>query len=352
MAATVLLVHGMGRHPSNGWDASWRESIVENLRQYAPYSEKSAAEVEAQDLHFHAVGYDAVFEQGFRSRWNGLAGALADAALPLGMRRVLEVLQSDDDPREVDVFWHYLLDPLLWVSLGQARERVIASVAEELAKGAMGAQQRGERVHIIAHSLGTSVVHDTLLAMTDRPDGAFDPDRSGLRWDSLTQVANVSRLLCAIRSPSAVLPVEAFKPHRSRVRPGAGGLVRRFLDARHRLDPFTFPRTFQPDWSRFGGHTFRVLQRFDSPKGVHDFETHFDCPGVHLPCLRGITGRGTLGKSAEVEGAWRRYDLLYGRDVSLPLESLRLRLEPSTERELGIVDLADYLRRAAQVVFA
>ena len=58
---------------------------------------------------------------------------------------------------------------------------------------------------------GTSVVHDTLLCLTDPKytRGKLDPDAGGKRWDSLITFANVSRLLQAEgRKIGAAVPAD------------------------------------------------------------------------------------------------------------------------------------------------
>src|SRR5204862_351172 len=83
--------------------------------------------------------------------------------------------------RVPEYFWTHLLDVLLWCGLAQAREAVIAAVAEQLVDGLVTAIDSGARAHIVAHSLGTSVVHDTLLCLTDPKyaSGQLDPEDRG-----------------------------------------------------------------------------------------------------------------------------------------------------------------------------
>ena len=73
----VFLVHGVGRHDVGEWDVSWRNAILAELRRYAPFDQKTAAEIEAEDICFRPISYDAVFEENFRQPWTNLAGALA-----------------------------------------------------------------------------------------------------------------------------------------------------------------------------------------------------------------------------------------------------------------------------------
>ena len=72
--AYVFLVHGVGKHETEEWADPWKKALLDDLRRYAPYREKTAEEIERDDIAFVPISYDSVFE-GFRTRWGDLAGA-------------------------------------------------------------------------------------------------------------------------------------------------------------------------------------------------------------------------------------------------------------------------------------
>lgn len=343
----VFLVHGMGEHAA-GWSAAWQARLEENAKLFSPYFEGTRKL--ADDVEFVEVVYDSVFEKDYRQRWKDLAGALQDSALPAAIKPALSELAQVESAKLPEFAWTHLLDPLLWFGLGQARQAVIAKVNKELTKGAKRAQAAGAQLHILAHSLGTSVVHDSLLCLAADAPKVFDPERGGKRWKTLVTVANVSRMLNATESPSDSLPTSAFRPHFSRVRPG--DLVGDFVNVRHRVDPFTFPRTFAPDWTNPGVLTLEP-DRFDELLQVHDLETQFDHPLVARECLRRITGRATLGaKPEQLDAAWKRYQQRYGKSGTFAFQNLSALLAPDANRDLGLGELARYLTTYAKEVLA
>jgi len=308
----VFLVHGMGSCPP-GWSANWQQSIGRLAKNFEPYKGGRAL---TEDLKFVEIHYDHVFDgteakPGYRRRWNSLATALQDANLPADVRPAIDLLRSDDPGHgaAVDFFWTHLLDPLLWYGLLEARKAVLATVCDQLITGLEAAIAAGARAHIVAHSLGTSVVHDALVCLTDSDftQGRLDPFQGGRRWDSLTNVANVARLLRATRSPSSRLGVADYDPLRSRVHPSDGGLVRRFINIRHRWDPFTFLRTFGDQLS-YGGCQYFLGLRFAKPLAIHDLETQIARPDVAAEILRTVLGNQQFGRDAEIDAGRPAYN--------------------------------------------
>jgi len=347
-ANVVILIHGMGSHQV-GWSAEWIACLEANAKLFAPYA--AGKRELSEDLEFVEIAYDEpVFELGYRQRWKDLAGALQDAALPAALKPALTELAQLQDAKLPEFAWTHLLDPLLWFGLNQARQAVIAEVGAQIATAMVGAQAKAANVHLLAHSLGTSVIHDTLLCLAaDKPSG-FDPKKGGKRFSTLVTVANVSRLLNAWESPSDKLPTAAFKPHSSRVRPG--DLVADFVNVRHRSDPFTFPRCFTPDWS---APSVRTLEpdRFDELMHVHDLATQVDHPVVARKILSLFTGRETLGtKAGEMDAAWERYGKRYGKSGLFAFQNLASLLEPDANRDLGPGELARYLTAYAREALA
>jgi len=344
----VLLIHGIGAH-GNGWSAGWQQCLRENAELFDPYA--NDAKAFDADVAFAEITYDQVFEQGFRQRWQSLAGALADAALPSAVRTVFSELAQSPDARLPHSLWTHGLDAILWYAVGQARQAVIAEVALQLAEALRRAQRDEADVHILSHSLGTSVVHDTLLCLAAAPDTkkAFDPKLGGQRWTSYVSVANVSRVMGALASPSDDLAVADFRPHSSRVQ--GKDLVSTFVNVRHQLDPFTFPRRFKPEWASPPYWPIEV-DRFDEPAHIHDLETQMDHPLAARTCLRLFTGRKGMGSKTEMDAAWRRYDQKYGRSGGNLFGSLRLLLEPDAERLLGPGEFARYVIACGKEVLA
>jgi hypothetical protein len=331
----VFLVHGAGKHPvaADGratWAEPWKAALLEELGRYAPYDGLTPEEVEAEHLCFWPVGYDAVFEDGFRKVWGNLAGMVAGAAVPLPapVRAAAQWVAHSQSAGDAQAFfWEKALDALLWSTLGLARAAVKARVAKQLVAGIRAmVRENGaaDRAHIVAHSLGTSVVHDTLVALTREAglhEGVLDP--SQFRWQSLTMVANTSRLLESAVDLSPGTRREDFEAHRSILRPDrADSCCRAYLSARHRLDPITWPRPFHPDWPS-GAYREVVLDRFADPRRVHDFDHYVRAPEFHVRLFRSLLGRPDLGTRAERLAAQEAYEAQYPVSTTSAFAELR-----------------------------
>ena len=342
----VFLVHGMGEHSAK-WSERWQTCIANNAKLFAPYADGSAKL--GDDVAFEEITYDEVFDEDYLSVWQDVAGAAASPMLPPAVQIVLEEIAQSPNAKLPAFFWKSAMDVVLWATFPQAREAVVAKVTDKLMAGIGRAQADGASIHMLAHSLGTSVIHDALLCGAAKPESAkvFDPKKGGFQWKSYTTVANVSRLLTASESPSDHLGVESFRPHNSRVRPG--DLVGTFVNVQHVLDPFTFPRTFKPDWGNLAFWPERP-DRYDELIHIHDLETQFDHPLVARRCLRLFTGRNNLGRPAEMDAAWHRYEQKYGRSGVAGFDELKALIEPDAERKLGAGELARYLATYAKEV--
>lgn len=353
----MFLVHGVGKHPA-GWDSSWKAALIGELQRYAPYEEMTAEEIESDVIAFVPIGYDEIFE-GFRERWGDLASALAetnlvpDRALQKGLRWVADHGEADGFEQ---VFWEKVLDALLWTFNPIARARVMASVSQQLVDGliAMAGENGEPNSHIVAHSLGTSVTHDStiaLMAARDVHEGALAP--KFFKWTSLFMVANTSRLLEPWVDLSDDLDVDDFNVYRSAIQPGLRGSVcRSYFNARHRIDPITWPRCFGPrDWQDDAFLDIE-LTRFDELQNVHNFEHYVADPAVHLRLFRKVLGNKRLGTREEVRRAIEGYERDYPLQASIELDNLRSLLGGDFEKRLGPAKLAEYLTRVFEEVRA
>ncbi len=341
----VFVVHGMGTYPADTWAEPWKQALYENLRLYKPYVGMDDSQIEAEHLEILPISYDAVFEDGFRENWERGVRQLENVAVLGKLGPVFEWIRNAEET-DRSIFMDYLLDPLLWFTVPQARQAVIARVAAQLSNGLDRIKtETGELdAHIIAHSLGTSVIHDTLLCIShNKLSGEFTHPRN-LRWETLVMVANVSRLLQAWQRVSSQIPVAKFKVHASAVRPhGTDALVKSYINLRHRADPFTWPREFDPeDWD---SRAFKPLEvkRYDELKQVHDFDTYIDQPRAHVRIFQQILGDRRLATRLEQEAAWSSYKQVYGNEAGDEFQDLRALLGGNSERKMGLVELAKFL---------
>ena len=352
----VFLVHGVGRHEVGDgefaeWAAPWRDALITQLRRYAPYDQKTSEEIIADDICFWPVSYDAIFRENFQQVWGNLAGALVDneivGATP-ALKSALESVANSESAEDIEkFFWDNALDAILWFTLGLAHASVKARVAKQLVEGiaAMADENNGDmsRAHIVAHSLGTSVIHDTVVSLaheSDLHEGVLDP--TNFSWQSITMVANTSRLLEAAVDISPGTSPSDFKAHTSICRPGQGGIVDNYVNVRHQIDPITWPRMFSPDWA--SGYREYRLDRFSDPKAVHDFEHYVQEPRLHRRMLRMFLGNLSLGDSDERKAAKADYEAEHPQSLSNLYQGLRDQLPNGAD--LNPVKIGKYLMSA------
>lgn len=353
MARTYLfLVHGVGKHPAETWSDSWKRVLIDKLRTYAPYKERSPEAIERDTIRFIDVGYDSVFE-GFRKDWEDLEEVLASTAFALGpdLRAALEWVASQDaDVRAI--FLEKVLDALLWATNPQARAAVIAHVNDQLGRHLveMNLENEGANTaHLLAHSLGTSVISDALIGLRSERwvhEGAWDSTR--FRWRSLTMLANTSRLLEPRFDVSDALDREDFRVYGSGLFPGTeGSIVQRYTTVRHRVDPITWPNAFQPgDSWRSPAYSEVETVHFDDVANVHDFGTYASNPSVHLPLFRTILGNQHLGSSSELAQARQSRARDFPRVAGVEFQHLRDLIGGNPTQPISLRRLVEFLVNA------
>jgi hypothetical protein len=310
----VFLIHGMTNLKSaKEWKASYDELLPElygryDCSSYLPFDEQ---------FELKPIFYNDEFD-ALRKQW---AKAAADV-LPLmkpgnyGGAALTQLTEWAEGADKDEVLKTHVLDVLLYRFFPNVAAAVRASVHEQMLAGIKGAK----RWSVVAHSLGTSVMHDTLVWMFDpaAPKGRLPAD--GFRLETLAMVANVSRVL-----ESSGYVDEAGKPlasrwdvYRSVVSPGAKpsqGVCASFLNAWHTWDPIPLPKQFKPlpDWpdapTRATDGAFLDIEIGDiedlsKPLDVHDIGHYLRNPSVHIPLFRSLIpigpgGRGLISADEE-----------------------------------------------------
>lgn len=345
----VFLFHGMGKQVKGEWHKPFIESFHSALQHYSPYKGLSKKKIEEEHFKFIPINYDSVFE-GYRKRWKKNANGVRDrvAAENKEIGRVFEWLGTsiEDDDKVETIFWDSLLDPLIWYGLPEARQAVVAKVNTQIgaALKTMYAEERTNTAHILAHSLGTSVMHDSLISLRHFPDheGLFDP--ASHKWRTIGMIANVSRLLESKFKLDANIPRNAYKAYNSILNPGsADSICANYVNVRHRADPFTMPRRFNPgDWPTNAYSDIETV-RFNDIKLVHSFTHYMENPRVHLPLIRLISGRVVLGTGPEIKKVWNEYIEKYPQSASIEFDSFRNLFSNDPDKKLDIKKLAKFL---------
>jgi hypothetical protein len=188
--------------------------------------------------------------------------------------------------------------------LPQVREQVRASVRKQILD-VLKAKAMNEPIRwsVIGHSLGTSVVHDTIHAMyTDKKAPLVASDT---RPKVIAMIANVSRVL------ETDSDVYTSFTHPSLDK--AAGACDYLINARHEWDLFTVPKMFRPtdDWpdldTRHAGRYVPVTINAIANKNIHDVAHYLANPKVHVALFRALTFQSAVSDD-EAAVASRRYE--------------------------------------------
>ena len=341
----VLLVHGVGKQPAGSWWKLWELTLFDALRSYAPYLGRSDQEL-AEDFRFWPCSYDDISDI-YAKNWQDLAKAIhhADVVANPGMAAALAWVAGQDSSLQ-KVFYDDVLDVILWYGIPQARAAMQARVAEAIVKGFAAAARDGADVHLISHSLGTSVAHDAIVGLVAA--NLLSPARK--RLSSVSALANTGRLLQAWADVDAHTDLTRYAPYTSVLRPGPRGMTSHYANFHHQIDPITWPLRFAPpDWAH-DSYSDVMTVNFANPAHVHDADHYLANPQVHLPILRMITGDQNLGAESEVKAAWAAFSAKFPNTTSRLFQELKSLFHDDSDRRLSIPELTKYLTLAFRVL--
>lgn len=302
----LFCIHGMGEH-----DNSWQNKGIQVLKSaFKDFDRTSQLDFDEM-FEVVPIVYNDIFKET-RDRANADFAAFRSA--------LMADLDSVDETRrdvlgrqiekygellgtgEGNFIWTHILDVILYRFSKTIRAGIDVSVAEQFTRALHEIDHKTWSV--LAHSLGTSVAHNTLNSLhnTGFPNASSGPlaplNPLESRCNTLAMIANVSR----------VIQREGAKVYETNVKPGsatAGRFCSYYLNARHKLDPFTIVKPFDPDlWpdtATFSTNRYQLLRpahiHFESSElsRVHDFDHYLLNPRVHVPLFRSILGRRFIG---------------------------------------------------------
>jgi len=291
MSHLVFLVHGMGIHET-GWESQYIDALDAAYEQYELLSQKPLRE----RFTFVPLSYDEIFRE-LVSNWATNAEFVDRAATEAGVSKTqLTGWLKGADVTDANFKWTHAADVLMYKAFSLVRERVCQHVGNQIVQAlAKQIQDEGRSLwSVVAHSLGTAVIHDTLARLWDSQStapGHVAFSAQNEQAQVIAMVANVSRLL---ETKTANEPYDVFK---TAVAPGrmaqAGRGCLYYFNARHRLDPFTIPKMFSPQMWPDEAALLASPPRYAHVEvdhihmwNVHDFGHYMKNPKVHVPLLR------------------------------------------------------------------
>lgn len=315
----IFLIHGMGVYrkkveagadettanweDNNAWFEAAEKTVKDTYNQYPTLKRRDF------DNHytFVRINYDEYFNAVLQQTETTIAQLAV--AMPGDISNALTELAGLGDVDD-NFFWTHFVDVFLYKYSGiirnGVRSRVIAKMLHAINHGADNKpyQYRSADWSVIAHSLGTIVAHDAICDL-QRVSVADGYDHTLRETQCVAMVANVI-------PPMVQHGPEGFGAYDGRICPrGPDSLVKNYVSAGHKLDPFTqaapfksapFQAQMNNDNQRaFVNHPSLTHFRPDILLGddgeiddfarlvPHSFAHYFVNPRVHLPIFSSLS---------------------------------------------------------------
>ena len=305
----LFLIHGMGKQ-GPGWSIGMQSAIRTAYKNFPALSAADFDDV----FEFVPVTYDQHFDD-LRQQWANQAASLIAFLTPLAQegeldatsKLIVKLAGAADSFKKDDFIRTHLLDVFLYRFASLSRHTVRSHVEAQILTRLDNLDKTSlMRWSVIAHSLGTSVAHDTLHEMFSATAQKSKVALGELTFpNALVMLANVSRVL-----------ESDIDVYTSIVAPGAPAAprfaVRRYMNACHEWDPFPAPAPFKPasNWPapevRADGLFTDVSISDIEELNVHSVEHYLHNPRVHGPMFNVIFDSQILG-AGDIDKAYEKY---------------------------------------------
>ena len=298
----LVVVHGMGVHSAEATKVLVTDAANKALNRYPEYQS-----VKFEDyVDVIGIGYDDIFEaerKRLESANMGVSQYLKSHG-GISSSFVTKIVELEESIGEDNFYTTHALDVILYLTL--QGEPVRLKVVKELSD--VMDDDGTFDIHVLAHSLGTAVVHDTLHKAYEggiQFEGKnYTLDRINNKLDSLWMIANVSNLTASL-TPFSI----EFDPFKTRVKPSRSdnGCTRYFYNVHHKLDPFTLFYRFDPKMSDgwVGPETYDRYYRKIETEAIseslnpHDLFAYLIDPEVCYPFLKRVMPEGLFDPSPD-----------------------------------------------------
>lgn len=276
---TVLLVHGMGQTTAGDFRKSFTDSMTAALKLYELKSKWDESKEEFsinydgsqwEKTKVLSFGYNDFFESR-RQRIGDDSKKVLERLEGIGLvdrpeRKIVEGLANLGASFGRDKFFQTHFGDVLMYAYSTVGAQVRASLGEKIS-GMIASGIAPSEIHVIGHSLGTAVVHDTLALLSARNKDRQDTQLNIVthRLGSVHMIANVSEILDVYVSVD-----------QSYVRPGSNGCVSKYYQYNNQFDPFTRVAPFRPkdDGSWITAGVYRNHYKTVPTKGVTGGNPH------------------------------------------------------------------------------
>ncbi len=286
----VVLIHGMGNctapKPSSNQRGSFGKECIETFNKaFQMYPSLKSSKIE-DNVDFVEIHFNHIFDnirkemaengQKFQDLLKG-AGITTPLGNIPGLIESVIAFESSLDKDEF-IYTHWLDVILYKLYFG---EFIRVHVAQKL--GEIISKNGTKNIHILAHSLGTAVIHDTLSKVYNHEyadnDDIADLSPITHKLASVWQIANVSRLANSI--------LKIADPYTSLVKPGSHGVASNMMNIHHKYDPFTWPKRFKrlDNGKWIPKNIFKSSYRDIETTAVTQLNTHSITQYLHDPAV-------------------------------------------------------------------
>ena len=272
----IILVHGMGTYPEGKILKEFKKAISDRAKGFGIEDDSFLKSVDYREFNYSGY-FDAVrtqFAENARARKKGF-GYLAGMGFGENLIKQLTTFESKVDKDEF-LYTHWL-DVILYSTMyfGEKVRVDFITFFEKLRN-----KYKHDNIHIICHSLGTAVVHDSLAKYYRTDSNPFDniPDimTGDFNIASLWTFANVSRLVNLLN--------DLTDPLHSTVTTGKDGCASNFVNIRHEYDLFTWFKRYDRSMNNSTTFTNKVFKKVNT----HDFYEYVTAPEVARAILNFI----------------------------------------------------------------
>jgi hypothetical protein len=234
----VLVIHGMGTHKPG----ETKQLVIDGLNNAAKQFNMQNFKIE-EKVDFFQFNYSDFLDE-IRLKDAEHASYITEhigllQGNGLGEKLATELTNAFAGLGEDKMFNTHWLD-VIYYGLNYWGEKIRVDLAKQLNDLMIERTLRNRPLHIIAHSLGSAVLHDTLAKIYRRDIDIYSKvpqlDSNRFKIESTWMVANVSRLLNLLN--------DIADPNHSIVNSDAAGCTEYLYNVRNEFDPFTWIKKY------------------------------------------------------------------------------------------------------------
>jgi len=329
----VLVIHGMGTHKPG----ETKKSIADGLNQAA--KNFGLANFNINDkVEFFQFNYSDFLDE-IRLKDAEKAGDIIKhisflQGRGLGEKSAGKLIELFSGFNEEEMFYTHWMD-VIYYGMMFWGEKIRVDLAKKI-NDLMIERELGNRdLHIVAHSLGTAVIHDTLAKLfrkdTDITSEVPQLDTDRFQIDSLWMVANVSRLLNILN--------DIADPNHSIVNSDGGGCTDLLFNVRNEFDPFTWIKKYDRTIDNGGRHiNVKTIREINT----HDLKEYMEAPEVadtFFSTVLGVSVSNTQYKQGVAAHALTSINYSY-QELKDSFDNLSDRDDEIISKIQAIIDLA------------